>query len=648
MCGLVGVFNFDGAPVTAPLISSMMAAQAHRGPDDSGMRLFSLRGNARSEEPERGAEASETFEGGVGFNRLSILDVSQAGHQPMLDESGQVFIAFNGEIYNAFEHRALLESEGIRFRSRTDTEVILALYNRYGFEEMLARLNGMFAFCLVDLKRREIRIVRDRFGIKPLYWWRGANSISFASEVKSLLPLAPGGMSPAIANIPEFLHFGYAAGSRTLFDGIHHLEPGCWLHIDHDGVSQHRYWALPQRTSSFRGSFEDAVDALDDRLRGAVRAQLLSDVTLGCQLSGGIDSSIVSLFATQESGGRLDGISVTLDDEALTEEKWAREAAARAEIEMHAVNLSANSFAQAFEDATWHMDQPINHPSAIGIFRLAETANEHVTVLLSGEGADEMFGGYHRFAFVPLADRLGTIATLLTNMPVIGGRFRERLTLDGDRRDPAGRMIRATASRDPALAGKLIPSATWSQVSDIRRDLAPAGAKATVGGMLDYEIRTYLPDLLIRQDKMTMAHSIENRVPFLDHQLTDFVFTLPTDYLVRLGVGMGARTSRYLKRPLKSLSARYFGDEFAYRGKMGFGLPVKDILDHSSFHARIEDQYLPGIKSRGWLDNGTVRKLWRERKAMNGAATELLWRCISLEAWAQTFMDRSSRTAAAS
>ena len=393
MCGIAGIYITRGAPVDVAVLRRMTAAQRHRGPDDQGARLFSLRHRKDADCVLAGSPANaEGFEGGVGFNRLSILDLSTDGRQPMRSADGEVFIAYNGEVYNAFHHRAELRAAGAEFVSRTDTEVLLQLYERYGIEGMLERLNGMFALCIVDLREGAMYLARDRLGIKPMYWWEGDGTFLFSSEIKSFL------YHPAFeprldgSALDEYFAFRYCAGERTLLAGVHELEPGHWMRLTPRGRTIDGYWELPGPPAGPPPSFDEAVAGLDARLKRAVEVRLLSDVKLGCQLSGGVDSSLVSVLASESAGADLDAISIVFDDPRLSEGPWMDHVAERGGVRVHKFTLTPDYFLEQLPRATWSMDQPLNQPNSIGIYLLAEMARPFMTVLLSGEGGGRAAG----------------------------------------------------------------------------------------------------------------------------------------------------------------------------------------------------------------------------------------------------------------
>jgi asparagine synthase (glutamine-hydrolysing) len=640
MCGIVGIYNLEGSPVDPQALCRMTDIQRHRGPDDQGMRLFSLRQPLpASLELEESYLSEREFEGGVGFNRLSILDLSEKGHQPMLNEDGSVFIIFNGEIYNAFEFRPELEAAGFRFRSNTDTEIILYLYEHYGFGGMLERLNGMFAICIVDLNRREMRLARDRMGIKPLYWYEHEGVFLFSSEVKSFLCHPAFKAELEEDRIDEYLIFRYCAGDRFLMKGVRQLEPGHWIKLTPEGYEQGAYWTVPDRTSERADlSFNAASDLLEEKLQRSVKSQLLSDVKVGCQLSGGIDSSLVSLFATMYGGADMDAFSIIFDDQEFSEEGWIDTAASRARVHAHKHRLDGDYFLDNLARATWHMDQPVGTPNSIGIFRLAEKARPLITVFLSGEGADELFGGYTRFFYAMLFPHLALTMPVLSRLPRVGRKFGEKFG-GMKRSDKVGWFINQSAFQSPADVLGIRPEARFDAAYDLRRSIFEEGRGDHLSNCLKYEMRTYMVDLLIRQDKMTMAHSMENRVPFLDNELVSFVRSLPPQYLVKMSPKLGQVRMRNTKILLKKLAAKYFDHDFVYRRKSGFGLPLKSYFARPRFKEMMEDVLLPGMRHRGIIKADVVERLWRNPRGEGNDMIETLWICVAFEMWAQQYLD---------
>ena len=382
MCGIAGFVNLDGAPVDDRVLGAMTGMVRHRGPDDRGTLSLSLRGGP----PDIA----------LGFQRLKILDLSDAAHQPMVSPDGLTALLFNGEIYDAPDHKAALERDGYRFKTTSDTEVVLALYERAGLEQMLERLDGMFAIVIADTRRGVVHLLRDRLGIKPLYWTQCRHTVLFASEAKAFLAHPAFRAEIDTSQIDELLAFRYVAGAASLLKGVRHVQPGHRLTITAGGVSECRYWTIPDHPEKPELSLQDAVDRLDHLLDQSVQAQLRSDVSVGCQLSGGIDSSLVTLRARSQRPDDLEAFSIIFNEPKFSEERWIVEAAANAGVTSHRYVFDEDAFIGALDDASWHMDAPISHPNSLALWWLARRSREHVTVLLSGEGADELFGGYAR------------------------------------------------------------------------------------------------------------------------------------------------------------------------------------------------------------------------------------------------------------
>ena len=586
MCGIAGFVNLDGAPPAAGVLEAMTDMVRHRGPDDRGTLCLSLRGGA----PDTA----------LGVQRLAILDRSTRAHQPMTSPDGSVALLFNGAVYDAFGVRAELERDGYRFRTSTDTEVVLALYERLGLERMLPRLDGMFAVVIADTRRGVVHLLRDRIGIKPLYWVQCGQALLFASESKAFLahPAFRAEIDPA--QVDELIAFRYLAGEATPLRGVRQVRPGHCLSIAAGGVSDTCYWRIPDFIEKPRLSLEDAVDRLDHLLGRSVRAQSRSDVNLGCQLSGGVDSSLVTLRARSERAD-VNAFSIVFNEPRFSEERWIQAASATAGVTSHRFVFDEAGFMGALDAASWHMDQPIGHPNSLALWVLAARSREHATVLLTGEGADELFGGYARI----------TAAGSDTRPPGV--------------HDPVDTFIRATAFHSEARLARLRPDADLRPAIEKRRAVFHEGRSDHVSNCLRYDMRTHLVDLLLRQDKTTMAHGVESRVPFLDRHIVDFARALPSEHLVGKVVA-------------KELARRSFGEAFAYRRKSAFNLPLAQYFRSAAFVTLMEDRLLPGMRSRGLVDVSVVRRWWR-RALKAPSTTEAFWGVVALELWAQQFVD---------
>lgn len=572
------------------------------------------------------------YEGVLGFNRLSILDLSLNGHQPMVSPEGNVILALNGEIYNAFDYANELERWGYRFKSTTDTEIVLALYLRYGFDGMLTRLNGMFAIVIIDLSLKKLFIARDRFGIKPMYYLVNKGVLGFSSELKSLKYIDGFTFRLDDSKLDEYLLFRNNLNG-TLFHNIQSLRPGCCLEYSlSGGIKIKQYFDVESysRPVTPSGNLEEYSKEVEAWLGESVRRQLMSDVKLGCQLSGGIDSSLVTWLANKNSiKGNFESVSIVFENKNFNEEKYIDHVRDIIGIVAHKFLLDSAYFADNIEKATWHLESPINHPNTLGIYKLSQCAKQHVTVLLSGEGADEIFGGYERFYHI--------------QYPYNGKRILDELFLN--LKHPSGalryldhqyRAIMATSYMQPSRANRIKPGFSFNNATETRISAYRSLTGTLFDKQVKYEVLSYLPDLLIRQDKMSMAHSIENRVPFLDNELFRFAFSIPLEYLLMKKIPEGKESEKYM---LKRVAASVFGDEFAFRKKMGFGIPMKDFISDRKFLEYVNDKVLPGIRSRALFDYKLTSSWIQHIETLGYQELLALWVIISFEIWALKYLD---------
>lgn len=590
VCGIAGFVNLDGAPADPGVLGAMTDMVGHRGRDDRGTRCLSLGGGV----PDTA----------LGFQRLKILDLSDRGHQPMTSPDGSIALLFNGAIYNAFDFKAELESKGYRFHSATDTEILLALYELLGLERMLERVDGMFAIVVADVRRGAVHLIRDPLGIKPLYWTQCGTTLLFASEAKAFL--AHPAFRPEIDQngIDELLAFRYIAGHTTLLKGVRLVQPGHHVTITPHGVSETHYWRIPEYAEKQQLSREDTVDRLEQLLDHSVRSQLLTDVPVGCQLSGGVDSSLVTLAASRHQTRPLHTFSIVFNEPRFSEEPWIRTASAAASAVSHRFTFDEPAFITALDAATWHMDHPVSHPNALALWWLGRRAHQDATVLLTGEGADELFAGYARFS-----------------------------TAAAD----VGAFIRATQFHSEGRLSKLRPSADLRQAIDKRHAIFEEGRVDHLSNCVRYELRTHLADLLIRQDKMAMAHGVETRVPFLSRDLIEYARALPGEHLAG---------SSGTKIVVKELATRRFDPAFVDRRKSTFNLPLAQYFRSRRFVEVMEDRLLPRMASRGLVNADVVRRWWR-RALSAPSTTEGFWAPVALELWAQQVIDRPPSASAA-
>src|SRR5579859_7566739 len=524
MCGICGIL-YPGVNriVDRDILASMNRQVAHRGPDDEG---FFVEGNV-----------------GLAMRRLSIIDI-KTGHQPIANEDESLWIVFNGEIYNHAELRVALESQGHRYRTRSDTETIVHLYEQYG-RDCVKYLRGMFAFAIWDRRRRMLFAARDRLGIKPFYYRYDGHKFLLASEIKTILSY-PGIRAELNASVlAEYLAFGYLAGSDTMFAGIDKLPPGHTLEVDANGqLDIQCYWDLPAPVDQEVRPREYYVKTYRELLESCVSSHLMSDVPLGVFLSGGLDSSAVAALTAKIRREPIETFSVGYGEEAFSELPYARQMAKHIGSRHHEVRLSREEFFAALPSLIWHEDEPIVWPSSVSLYFVAKLARERVTVVLTGEGSDETLGGYTRYAFTlrnQAVDRIYRSVTpgflrkgvrgLISSSPLIGAKVRRKLEhtfvgKDGnswasfyfDNFFSAFSAAEQERLLTDEFAREAPPSTAYTNVVDYWEH----SSGEMLQRLLYTDIKTYLVELLMKQDNMSMAASIESRVPFLDHVLVEF------------------------------------------------------------------------------------------------------------------------------
>jgi asparagine synthase (glutamine-hydrolysing) len=633
MCGFVGLFSPLGRPLPSDgTLEAMLHTIRHRGPDDQGFHAVSF--SCRQTSPHASGKTLPLgADGAFGFARLSIQDLTEAGHQPMSSADRSVVLVFNGEIYNAAELREPLRAAGAEFRGHSDTEVLLRLYELHGWDTMLSRIQGMFAIAIADVKAGTLRVARDHFGIKPMYHTRLADgTLLLASEIKAFLQHPAFRAELESAHLAEQLMFRYTAWDRTLLRGVQQLPPGhelCWQAASGE-LAVRRYWHLPDAADG-----EGNVASVREAIRRAVSSQLVSDVPLGTQLSGGIDSSLITLEAARASSDTRHSFSIVFDDPEVSEDVWITEAARKAGVHSHRYLFSPQHFAADFARVTWHLDGPPGNPNTLAIDLLAREARQTVKVMLTGEGCDELFAGYNRFFYTalqqkhPMAFRVGA---------KLAGQSRGRLwRLFGQAAQSLERqMVTGSAYGAAALITELLPGARIEDALTQRLDHLATIPGTGLRKQIRYEAETYLPDLLLRQDKMTMAHGVECRVPFLDLGVAKAARSLPLSSLACPVYGPNARMHG-TKRIIKQLAVQEFGHAFAFRRKRGFDVPLADFFRQPAARERMEDEWLPGLKQRGIVDGQAVQRIWGQVNAGTAdgkAAAEALWVAIGLEVWA--------------
>jgi len=614
MCGIVAIFRRDGAPVSEGEILTMRESLVHRGPDDAGIFL----------------------DGGVGLGhrRLKIIDLA-TGHQPMANERGTVHLVYNGEIYNYRELRTMLQSEGVRLRTQSDTETILGLYDLFQ-EDCVRHLRGMFAFILWDGDRRRLVVARDRLGIKPLYLFRRGATVAAASEIKALLTLS-GARACAEETIAEYLAFRSLTGSRTMFRDVERVAPGELLVFQENSEERRKYWTLPgpEPAEATPRPVQDWTDEFDSLLAAVTRDHMVSDVPLGTFNSGGVDSSLITAYVAAKAGPRLNTYSIGFDDPAFDERPYARMVAERFRTHHHSPVMKGHEYAEWLPTALWHHDEPLNHPHSVHLAYLSRIAREKVTVVLTGEGSDELFAGYPRYRLPRILDRMAVLGPFLA--PVLRaasgllrerGRLRVRSVLNG--RDGGFRVDRLAAFVSPgAVRRVLVPEATRGLPED--RPEGGARPPLLLGSALRFDQENYLQSLLNRLDKMTMSASLEGRVPFLDHVVVEFAARVPAGLKIR------GLQNKFL---VKQVARRYLPANIVGRQKAGFAVPIAHWLRPGGpLHPMVEMVLEPRGLSRGYLRAEAVRRIVDEHRSGRRDHGELLWGLVNIELWQRTVVE---------
>lgn len=635
MCGFAGFINLHQQPLNSRVLKAMTDIQVHRGPDDQGMVGFSLFSEPRVNVIDNETSEFSHLHAGIGFNRLSILDLSIKGHQPMISDCGNYILAYNGETYNALGFRDQLIAKGHPIKSTSDSEVLLYLYIEYGIEKMLELLNGMFAFIIVDLKLQKSFIIRDQLGIKPMYIHKTSDVFMFSSEIKSFTQHPEFKAELNTAHLDEYLLFRYCAHDRTLYKNVKQVPPGHYYEISKGEINVHKYWSY-SFFEERQMAEKEAIELLDSTFKKSIKSQLMSDVLVGCQLSGGIDSSLVTTYARDFFNANMDTFSIVFSDPKYSEEAFINYVTNHTNSDSHRFQYSNQYTLENFFKATWHLDQPISIPNSIGIKRLAERAKENVTVLLSGEGADELFGGYSRYH--DLSCRFNVNLKGFSKMPVLGEKIKQKYNL---KQSSEEFFIMSSSAMTLKDFDKFSISHNSESILEERMALFPAEGDLLKRASV-YDLKTYMVDLLNRQDKMTMAHSVENRVPFLDKDVVELVMQIPSHLLVKKcnDIRQLNKANTYTKYILKELAVKRFKRDFVYRKKSGFPLPINDLFLNTGMKELIEDQLLPGIKHRAIFNHKEVSNIWnRKNSGFTKRDLKNLWMFFAFEAWAQTFLD---------
>jgi asparagine synthase (glutamine-hydrolysing) len=635
MCGFCGVALPQGSNrrLDRELIERMNTTIAHRGPDGDG--IFLLEGI------------------GLGHRRLSIIDPA-LGAQPMSVRNGEVQLVYNGEVYNHPTLMPELQAAGVKYRTHCDTETILHLYEREG-REMPRRLRGMFALAIWDTRSRELLLARDRLGVKPLYYVHTSDgALYFASEIKALLAADAVRASLNLRAFPDYLANHGTCGDETLFEGVKRLPPGHTLVWRDGAIRMDRFWSLSFSPAAIDQRPDRVlIDEYRERFRESVRLRLMADVPLGMFLSGGIDSASITAMMSTLVDEPIRTFSVAFAEREANELAYARLVATRYRTDHHEVVVTPEQFFAALPSLVWHEDEPIAHPSSIALNFVSRLAAERVKVVLTGEGSDETLGGYGRYRYTVWNMALGRMAEGLT------GSLGRRLGNAVVDRLPHGsrwqsRLRRTALTRPATLVDLYFDNFAVFDRRAIRALLSP-GHRESLGAIDPYarahellretdagsllnrllyvDLFTYLHELLMKQDQMSMAASIESRVPFLDHPLIEFTATLPERLKLR------GRTTKYI---LREAMRDHLPAEILTRSKMGFPVPIGRWFRGA--HRGIVDEFVLGERAGGrdLFDPAYVRAVVNEHAAGHRDHSERLWALVNVEIWHRIFLDGQS------
>jgi asparagine synthase (glutamine-hydrolysing) len=626
MCGICGSFGYaNQEPISSETLAGMLGVIRHRGPDDEGVYVDG--------------------ELALGMRRLSIIDVA-GGRQPITNEDGSVIVVFNGEIYNYVELRQELRARGHIFSTASDTEVIAHLWEEFG-EACPSQLRGMFTFAIWDVPRRRLFLARDRLGIKPLYYTDVGGRLLFASEIKAIL------QDPAVTAradfeaLSNFLSLKYVPAPQTMFAGIQALPPAHTLSCDSRGLIVRSYWDLSFSNHRKWHNENECAEQLEALLRESVRLHLVSDVPFGAFLSGGLDSSTIVGLMTEMLERPVKTFSVGYQGEAAatSELPWARRIARKFRTDHHEVFVTAQDFADLAEKAVWHLDQPIADDATIPTYMLSQLASRDVKMVLTGEGSDELFAGYARhaglkltplFNFVPQLAKSGALAAM-SRLP---GFRRPKLALYAlCQPDEIARMVNwfplfNEEAKALLLSSQMKRAVNGTPVSRVFADqLSRSDAVDRLSRMLYVDTKLWLPDdLLARGDKMSMAASLEARVPFLDHKLVEFAASLPSRWK------LNGFARKYL---LKKVVRQWLPTEIVDRKKKGFPVPVS-LWFRKEARSYVRDVLSPAaVRQRGIFDPLHVQRLLDHHDTGILDSGSQIWGLLNIELWFRQFIDKS-------
>jgi len=630
MCGLAGFFQHDGVipQNSLDILRKMGEVIRHRGPDDYGEFL--------------------SDHCGFVFRRLAIIDLEH-GHQPMISPSQKTIIVFNGEIYNFKELRRELESAGAVFRTDSDTEVILLGYEIWG-AAVVDKLRGIFAFVIYDRDKETLFLARDHTGVKPLYYTNQLGTFIFASEIKAILEYPGIEADLDIDLLPKYLSFLWVPAPETLFRNINILKPGHLMFVNHWGVEKSRYWEPQLRIQDLDVPEREWSELVDSELKRVVKEQMISDVPLGAFLSGGVDSSTIVHYMNQACGSPITTYTTGFyredlaNDVIVSDLEYARLAAKTLNVEYNEIILSPD-IANLLPRIIWHMDDPVADPAAITTYLICKAAKEKCSVMLSGVGGDEIFGGYPRYIANLLAEKYQRIPFFIREKLIKAGvikmaagssafiRNAKKFLKNADMRFEERYFGYLTYYSREELEKLLRIPFNWPEIFEAHRQLLERyRCEDSVQSMMNLDLMTFLPNLnLMYTDKMSSAVAVEVRVPYLDHFLIENVARIPGSYKIRHG------KRKYI---LKKVAERYLPKKIICRKKAGFGAPVGAWLKGQLKEMMLDLLSEETVKRRGYFNYSFIAELIKNHLNNREYNANQLWQLIMLELWHQVFIDQ--------
>ncbi len=621
MCGICGIYNAQSKePVSRSLIERMICLIAHRGPDDSG----------------------SYFDGplGLGFARLSIIDLA-GGHQPMCNETGEIWIVFNGEIWNYQALRQELIAKGHRFRTSCDTETIIHAYEEFDVD-CLRRLHGMFGFAIWDRHRHRLFLARDRVGKKPLYYTQVNGNFIFASEIKSLLCHPQVRREVDIQALSDFLSVRYVPAPATLFANIYKVPPGHWLLYENGTIQQQCYWDFTFGSIEPR-PIKHYLNGIRAHISRAVEERMMADVPVGALLSGGIDSSIITGIMSKFTSQHVKTFSVGFDHPDYSELPYARLVAHHFATDHHELIVKSADMTRYWPLLTWHRDEPVSEPSDLGVYLISKLARQHVKVVLSGEGGDELFAGYPKYLvdwlagyyhLLPASIRDQLIMPMIERLPYHMRKLKmaaHNLSQPAPQRWMDWFGIFNSALKDRLLSESVKATIDLDACRAFRRLLEQNPQRDHLSSMLYLDTKIWLPDnLLMKGDKMTMAASLEARIPLLDHHLIEYAASIPSQLKIK------TLQAKYL---LKRAYADFLPASILTRKKMGFNVPTgiwfregqRELITHLLLSER--------MRSRGYFNAQFVARILHDHLEGRTNYQAQLFTLASLELWLRVFID---------